>query len=205
LKPSEEPKVILVVGLGNPGAEYQHSPHNMGFAVVERLALRLGVELTRHRAHALCAAAAVGDKKVWLIQPQTFMNLSGKSVTQWLEIENCGPEDLIVVYDELDLPWGRLQIRQQGGSAGHNGMESIISSIGTRQFPRLRVGVGLQHKGDPVTYLLKPASLVRRKQMELIADQAAEAVEMMIRDGVARAMNHVNRRQEPEKETDKSK
>ena len=112
--------------------------------------------------------------------------------------EDLGPEDLIVVYDELDLPWGRLQIRQHGGSAGHNGMESIINSIGTKQFARLRVGVGQQHKGDPVTYLLKPASQARRKEMEQIAEQGAEAVERMIRDGVAKAMNHVNRREESE-------
>ena len=199
-----KPQTKLVVGLGNPGEQYRHSPHNMGFAVVERMARRLGVELTRHRAHSLCASAAVGDIatvgdiKVWLIQPQTFMNLSGKSVAQWLEIEDRGPEDLIVVYDELDLPWGRLQIRQQGGSAGHNGMESIIASIGTKHFARLRVGVGAEHKGDPVTYLLKPASLARRKDLELIADQGAEAVERMIRDGVAKAMNHVNRKAEEE-------
>lgn len=189
-----KPAVKLVVGLGNPGAEYQHSPHNMGFAVVEQLARRAQVELTRQRAHSLCGAGVIGERKVWLIQPQTFMNLSGKAVAQWLQIEDRGPEDLIVVYDELDLPWGRLQIRQQGGSAGHNGMESIISSLGTKLFPRLRVGVGVEHKGDPVAYLLKPMSLARRKQMEQIADQAAEAVERMIRDGVARAMNQVNRR-----------
>jgi len=191
-----KPAVKLVVGLGNPGDEYRHSPHNMGFEVVEQLARRLQVELTRHRAHSLCGAGAIGDIKVWLIEPQTFMNLSGKSVAQWLEIEDRGPEDLIVVYDELDLPWGRMQIRQQGGSAGHNGMESIISSIGTKQFARLRVGVGQQHKGDPVTYLLKPVSQARRKEMEQIAEAGAEAVEQMIRDGVAKAMNQVNRREQ---------
>src|SRR5689334_9682814 len=190
----------LVVGLGNPGPEYQYSPHNMGFAVVGEMARRLGVELGRHRARALCGSGAIGETKVWLIQPQTFMNLSGKSVAQWLEMEDRGPEDLIVVYDELDLPWGRLQIRQQGGSAGHNGMESIISSIGTKQFPRLRVGVGVEHKGDPVTYLLKPASLARRKELQQIAEQGAEAVEQMIRDGVAKAMNQVNRKDKEETE-----
>ena len=195
-----KPAVKLVVGLGNPGTEYQYSPHNMGFAVVEEMARRLGVELSRHRAHSLCGAGVVGDVKVWLIQPQTFMNLSGKSVAQWLQIEDRGAEDLIVVYDELDLPWGRLQIRQQGSSAGHNGMESIINSIGTKQFPRLRVGVGAEHKGDPVTYLLKPASLARRRQLQQVAEQAAEAVEQMIRNGVAKAMNQVNRREKQEAE-----
>jgi peptidyl-tRNA hydrolase, PTH1 family len=190
-----KPAMKLVVGLGNPGTEYEYSPHNMGFAVVDELARRLGVELSRHRAHSLCGAGAVGEIKVWLIQPQTFMNLSGKSVAQWLEIEDRGPEDLIVVYDELDLPSGRLQIRQQGGSAGHNGMESIINSIGTKQFPRLRVGVGAERKlADPVAYLLKPASVARRKQLHETAERGAEAVEQMIRDGVAKAMNQVNRR-----------
>ena len=201
MKPAiQVPAVKLVVGLGNPGTEYQHSPHNMGFAVVEEMARRLGVELSRHRAHSLCGGGAIGETKVWLIQPQTFMNLSGKAVAQWLQIEDRGAEDLIVVYDELDLPWGRLQIRQQGGSAGHNGMESIINSIGTKQFPRLRVGVGAEHKGDPVAYLLKPASLARRKQLQQIAEQGAEAVEQMIRDGVSKAMNQVNRRDKEEAE-----
>jgi peptidyl-tRNA hydrolase, PTH1 family len=196
-----KPAMKLVVGLGNPGTEYQYSPHNMGFAVVDELARRLGVELRRHRAHSLCGAGAVGETKVWLIQPQTFMNLSGKSVAQWLEIEDRGPEDLIVAYDELDLPSGRLQIRQQGGSAGHNGMESIINSIGTKQFPRLRVGVGPERKlADPVAYLLKPVPVARRKQLQETAERGAEAVEQMIRDGVAKAMNQVNRRPD-EKET----
>lgn len=189
----------LVVGLGNPGAEYRHSPHNMGFAVVEQMARRLGVELSRHRAHAMCGSASIGEIKVWLIEPHTFMNLSGKSVRQWFEIEECGPGDLIVIHDELDLPWGRLQIRLQGGSAGHNGIESIIDSIGTKEFVRLRVGVGSDYRlGDPVEYLLKPVSLARRKEVEVIADRAAEAVEEMIREGVATAMNRVNRRTEAE-------
>lgn len=188
----------LVVGLGNPGPEYRHSPHNLGFAAVERLAGRLGAELTRHRAHSLCAAAVIGEDKVWLIQPQTFMNLSGKSVRQWLQIEDCGAQNLIVVHDELDLPWGRVQIRQQGSSAGHNGLESIIEALGTRQFIRVRCGVGMERKlADPIAYLLKPVSLARRKLLNEAAEQAADAVEAILREGVAKAMNRFNRHAEP--------
>ena len=187
----------LVAGLGNPGAKYEKTRHNAGFWWIDAVARRLGAHLSADKAyHGLVARVNRPAGPIWLIEPQTYMNLSGKSVAPLARFFRIAPEEILVVHDELDVLPGQMKLKQGGGSAGHNGMESIISSIGTKQFARLRVGVGQQHKGDPVTYLLKPASQARRKEMEQIAEQGAEAVERMIRDGVAQAMNQVNRRAE---------
>jgi PTH1 family peptidyl-tRNA hydrolase len=191
----------LVVGLGNPGPEYEHSPHNLGFAVVERLALRHGVKLNSRRSHALCGSFLDGPAKVWLIQPQTFMNLSGMAVQEWLKKEACEPRDLIVVHDELDLPWGSIQIRERGGAAGHHGVESVIEAIESKGFVRVRIGVAPGHPlEDPVSYLLAPVKRSQRAALDEIADRAADAVEIILKEGAAKAMNRFNRR-EPREES----
>ena len=157
----------LIVGLGNPGPEYAFSPHNLGFQVVERLAERHAVRLTRRQAQSLCGRYDWGEEEVWLIQPQTFMNRSGQAVRQWLQHRDCSPAELVVVADDLDLPWGILRVRPQGGAAGHHGLESIIEAIGTRQFIRVRIGVCPERKlEDPVEYLLSPLSRARRRTAE---------------------------------------
>ena len=187
--------VKLVVGLGNPGAEYKYSPHNMGFAVVDRLAQRFGVRLERHRAKSRCGRIQVQERGIWLIQPQTFMNLSGESVREWIRKEGCGSEYLLVLADELDLPWGAIQIRQRGGSAGHHGVQSIIEAIGTREFVRVRIGVSPEEAiEDEVAYLLRPMRRSQRKGMDEIVDRAADATEMILRQGVPEAMNRFNQR-----------
>jgi len=185
----------LVVGLGNPGAEYEFSPHNMGFAVVDRLAERFGVRLDREKAKSRCGRIQVEERAIWLIQPQTFMNLSGESVREWFRKQGCGPEDLLVLADELDLPWGTIQIRQRGGSAGHHGVESIMEAIGTREFVRVRIGVEPETPvEDEVAYLLRPMRRSQREGMDEIVDRAADAAEMILREGVAKAMNRFNQR-----------
>lgn len=185
----------LIVGLGNPGSEYEFSPHNLGFQVVARLAERHAVRLTRKQAQSLCGRFLLGEEEVWLIQPQTFMNRSGVAVGQWLQKQGCGPEALVVVADELDLPWGTLRIRPKGGAAGHHGLESIIEAIGTQQFVRVRIGVCPERKPeDPLAYLLSPLSRAKRREAEEVIDGAADAVETIVRQGVATAMNRCNRR-----------
>ena len=185
----------LIFGLGNPGPEYEFSPHNFGFAVVDRLAERHSVRVGRKQFHSLCGRVERDEEEVWLIKPQTFMNQSGAAVREWLEKQGCGPGDVVVVADELDLPWGQLRIRQQGGAAGHHGMESIIESLGTKQFTRLRIGVQPEHPiADPIGYLLTPLRRSRRPELEAIVDRAAEAVEAILRLGAARAMTAFNRR-----------
>ncbi len=187
--------VKLIVGLGNPGAEYDFSPHNLGFRVVDRLAERHSVHLTRKQSKSLCGRLLSGDNEFWLIQPQTFMNLSGAAVKEWLTKENCGPDELLVVYDDLDLPWGAIRIRHKGGAGGHHGIESIIGSIGSQEFARLRIGIAPDRSvADTVEYLLSPIGKSRRREMEEIVDRAAEAVETILRDGTARAMNQFNKR-----------
>jgi len=187
--------VKLVVGLGNPGTEYKYSPHNMGFAVVDRLAERFGARLERQRAKSRCGRVQVDEQEIWLIQPQTFMNLSGESVREWFRKEGCGSEDLLVLADELDLPWGAIQIRQRGGSAGHHGVESIIGAIGTREFARIRIGVAPEEAiEDEVAYLLRPMRRSQREGMDAIINRAADATEMILRQGVAEAMNRFNQR-----------
>ena len=139
----------LIFGLGNPGPEYEFSPHNLGFGVVDRLAERHAVRVTRKQAQALCGRFECKleskEEEIWLIKPMTFMNQSGVAVREWVAKQGGDAKDLVVIADELDLPWGQLRIRQQGGAAGHHGMESVIESLGTKQFTRLRIGVSPDH------------------------------------------------------------
>ena len=185
----------LIFGLGNPGPEFEFSPHNLGFGVVDRLAERHSVRIARKQAHSLCGRFLLQEEEVWLIKPQTFMNQSGTAVREWLAKQGCGPEDMVVIADELDLPWGQLRIRQQGGAAGHHGLESVIESLGTKQFARLRIGVRPEQAiEDPIRYLLTPLRRSRRPELEAILDRAAEAVEAILQFGAARAMTAFNRR-----------
>ena len=185
----------LIFGLGNPGPEYEFSPHNMGFGVLDRLAERRSVRMGRKQAHALCGRLELDGREIWLIKPQTMMNLSGLAVREWVARQGCEPGEILVVADELDLPWGQLRIRQQGGAAGHHGLESVIESLGTKQFTRLRIGVRPEHPpADSIRYLLTPLARSRRPELEAILDRAADAVEAILRVGAARAMTEFNRR-----------
>jgi len=187
--------VRLIFGLGNPGPEYEFSPHNMGFGVVDRLAERRAVRMGRKQGHALCGKFEMDAREIWLIKPQTMMNLSGLAVREWVAKQGCEPGEILVVADELDLPWGQLRIRQQGGAAGHHGLESVIDSLGTKQFTRLRVGVRPDHAlTDSVRYLLAPVARSRREELEAIFDRAADAVEAILKLGATRAMTQFNRR-----------
>ena len=139
--------VKLIVGLGNPGIEYQFTPHNLGFLAIDRIADQCGVEVRNRQCRALTARAVIGSEPVLLAKPETFMNLSGVSVRELVAKHEVRPEtDLIVIYDELDLPLGTMRIRQRGSSAGHNGMESIIGALGTQEFLRIRLGIAPERK-----------------------------------------------------------
>src|SRR5512142_3073042 len=132
----------LVVGLGNPGIEYQFTPHNLGFLAVDRLAEQYGTEVSNRRCRALTGNTRIGDQDIVLAKPETYMNLSGLAVRELVsELEVDPTRDLIVINDELDLPWGTIRIRQRGGTAGHNGLESVINTLGTQEFLRIRLGI----------------------------------------------------------------
>jgi peptidyl-tRNA hydrolase, PTH1 family len=192
--------VKLIVGLGNPGIEYQFTPHNLGFLTIDRIASECGVEVRNRHCRALTARAVIGSEPVLLAKPETFMNLSGMSVRELVAEHEIRPEaDLIVIYDELDLPWGAIRIRPRGSSAGHNGMESVIGALGTQEFLRIRLGVAPDRKvADAMTYLLAPFRKVQLKQVDEVIDKAAEAVNVILNEGPAAAMNRFNRKPEPE-------
>ena len=157
----------LIVGLGNPGIEYQFTPHNLGFLTIDRLANDIGVEVRNRNCRALTGRAVIEEQQVLLAKPETYMNLSGMAVRELVGKYEADPgKDLIVVYDELDLPLGRIRIRQRGSSAGHNGMESIIGALGTQEFLRVRLGVGPDKKvSDGAKYLLSP---FRKAQLKVL-------------------------------------
>jgi peptidyl-tRNA hydrolase, PTH1 family len=188
--------VKLIVGLGNPGAEYQFSPHNLGFLAIDRIAGNLGVEVRNRQCRALTARTVISDQMVLLAKPETFMNLSGLSVRELVrEYEAKSESDLIVIQDELDFPLGTLRIHTRRSSAGHNGIESIMDALGTQDFLRIRVGVAPERKvEDGPSYLLSPMRKADLKVVDGMLDTAEEAVKVILRDGPAAAMNRFNRR-----------
>ncbi|HEY1340838.1 MAG TPA: aminoacyl-tRNA hydrolase [Bryobacteraceae bacterium] len=187
--------MFLVAGLGNPGEEYALTPHNLGFRTVDRLAERHGIRVTRKDSRALAGVGEIESRAVMLAKPQTYMNLSGTSIQPLMEKHAIGLDGLIVVYDELDLPWMALKIKPKGSAAGHNGMKSVIGSLGTNEFVRVRLGI---HPGRPVKdgadFVLAPLRRSQMKEMEELVDYAADAVQSIIAEGVEKAMTKYNRR-----------
>jgi peptidyl-tRNA hydrolase, PTH1 family len=194
--------VRLIVGLGNPGIEYQFTPHNLGFLTIDRIANGLGIEVRNRQCRALIARATLAGEPVVLAKPETYMNLSGLSVRELVaEHQVDVTRDLIVIYDELDLPLGTIRIRQRGSSAGHNGMESILGAMGTNEFLRIRLGIAPDRKlTDGVKYVLTPFRKAQEKVVDEILDTAAQAVEVIVKEGPAAAMNRFNRKNEAESE-----
>jgi len=187
--------VKLIVGLGNPGEEYHLTPHNLGFMVIDRLARECGVEVRRPEAQALTALGELEGTRVLLAKPQTFMNLSGLAVGRLLERYELGPEALLVVVDEIELPLGMLRVRPRGSAGGHNGMKSVIAALGSDAFPRLRLGVRPEHDvEDYASYLLAPLRPRELTAVEDVLEQATAAIRVILTDGVAAAMNRFNRR-----------
>jgi PTH1 family peptidyl-tRNA hydrolase len=183
--------VKLIVGLGNPGIEYQFTPHNLGFLTIDRIASDRSVEVGNRQCRALTGRTQIGDEQVLLAKPETFMNLSGLAVRGLLDQYQLRPEaDLIVIYDELDLPMGTIRIRKRGSSAGHNGMESIIGALGTQEFLRIRLGIAPEKK------ILKPFTKRQLKLVDEVLDTAADAVKVILTEGSDAAMNRFNRKKE---------
>jgi PTH1 family peptidyl-tRNA hydrolase len=187
--------MFLVAGLGNPGEQYAATPHNLGFLVADRLAARHGIRMTRRECQAHVGQGSIGGKPVLLAKPQTYMNLSGIAVKPLMEKNEVPPSELILVYDELDLPWGTLRVRPGGSAAGHNGAKDVIAKLGTQEFPRVRLGV---HPGHPLEsgadYLLSRFSRRQNETLEEFIDLAADATESIIAEGVQSSMTRFNRR-----------
>ncbi|MGA2435964.1 MAG: aminoacyl-tRNA hydrolase [Bryobacteraceae bacterium] len=182
----------LVVGLGNPGREYAMSPHNMGFMAVDLLAVRHGIRIARKSSRALVGSGEIAGKAVVLAKPQTYMNLSGEPVKPLLEMGAMTPANVIVVYDDHDLPWKFLRIRPRGSAGGHHGVESVIAHLGTNGFARVRLGICPGSGRATPEFLLKPFRREQKEELEGFLDQAAQAVESIISEGVVTAMTKYN-------------
>ncbi len=196
----------LVVGLGNPGTGYSANRHNVGFMAVAHLAKSCGMHFDKKKGDARIAEGTIADTPVVLARPQTFMNASGRSVSALLRAFGLTAEDLIVVHDDLDLPTGRIRIRKGGSSGGHKGIQSIIDSIGSADFSRIRVGIGrppsaearAEHEKAVVGYVLSDFDRDERLIMDQVIPKVAEAVTCLLAEGIVAAMNTFNR-QQPEK------
>jgi PTH1 family peptidyl-tRNA hydrolase len=192
----------LAVGLGNPGIEYQFTWHNLGFLVVDRLAERFQVPVENRRCRALTGKVRIGAEDVLLAKPETYVNLSGLAVRELLaELELDPGSALVVIHDELDLPLGAIRVRERGGSAGHNGLESIMNALGTQEFVRVRIGIRPDFPvEDGARFVLSQIRKPQYETVDRILDEAADAVESLFREGPAATMNRFNRRkEEPEK------
>jgi PTH1 family peptidyl-tRNA hydrolase len=188
----------LVVGLGNPGAEYDGTRHNAGFMLVDRLARAWGAGLRGRLFKSRTATVRRGGEDVLLVEPKTFMNRSGTAVRAAHEGKGAGPERLIVVYDDLDIPLGEIRVRKSGRPGTHKGLISVTAEVGGREFPRVRIGIGPLPAGrDAAEYVLEPFRRNERPDLERALDEAAEAVEMILVGGIERAMTRFNKRVAP--------
>lgn len=185
--------VKLVVGLGNPGPQYARTRHNLGFMVVDRLAQVRGLHFDRKQSESLVAVGQIDHEPVVLAKPQTFMNQSGRAVAALVRRYHVALRDLLVVYDDLDLPLGTLRLRERGSPGTHNGMRSVVESLCTREFPRLRLGIGPLPPGvDPVDYVLSPFRPEEQAIIQQAIDLATDAVATWILEGPVVAMNRYN-------------
>ncbi|MGK8510230.1 aminoacyl-tRNA hydrolase [Nocardia asiatica] len=184
----------LVVGLGNPGPEYERTRHNVGFLVADVLAERVGGRFAVHKkSGADLLQARLDGRQVLIAKPRSFMNLSGRPVAALAKFFSVPPTEVIVVHDELDLPFGAIRLKRGGGEGGHNGLRSVSSALTTKDYLRARIGIGRPPgRQDPADYVLKPFSAPERKEVPVIVEQAADAVELLLRVGLETAQNQVH-------------
>jgi PTH1 family peptidyl-tRNA hydrolase len=191
----------LIVGLGNPGPEYEWTPHNMGFLAVDAIAESAGIRITRPEARSYVGRGKLAGEEVILAKPQTMMNLSGVAIRMLLEKCECDPAEMIALTDEVDLPWGMLRIRERGSAGTHNGLKSIVSSLGSGEFIRVRIGIQPEKIwGELRDYVLKKLSRGEREMATQMAAEARDAVELILTEGVHKAMSKFNRRVPPPEE-----
>lgn len=184
---------FLLVGLGNPGREYKNNRHNIGFLFLDLLASRQGLDFSRQQNQALVVSGQAAGQKVVLAKPQTFMNESGVAVAQLVRFFKIPLENMLVIFDDLDLPLGVLRFRPMGGSGGHKGIKSIIEKLGTQNFPRLRLGIGRPPgKMDPADYVLQPFASSEELLLAKVLDEAVQGVNSFLTEGISMAMSRHN-------------
>lgn len=186
--------MYIITGLGNPTKKYEHTRHNMGFDVIDKLSLKYGIKMKRSRFTALVGKGEIQGVPVILVKPQTFMNLSGEAVGRLVKYYKADPEkDLIVIYDDTDLDVGKIRIKARGSAGGHNGMKSIIAHLGSEAFARIRIGIGKREDAaEMVDFVLGRFDPADRKLIEEAQEKAAVSVESILTEGIDRAMNHYN-------------
>ncbi len=185
----------LVAGLGNPGRRYKNSRHNIGFMAVSRVAQSLDLAFSRMQFNCLLAEGNFQGCKLLLSKPQTFMNQSGRAIAPLAKYYRVPMEQILVVYDDLDLPLGRLRLRPEGGSGGHQGMNSILAELNSQAFPRLRIGIGRPPgRMDPAAYVLRPFSSEEKETLDLLLDRAADCIQAFLNEGLQAAMTQYNMR-----------
>ena len=186
--------MYLIVGLGNPENEYAHTRHNMGFDTINQIAKNNNIQITKNKFKGLCESTIIQNQKVILLKPQTYMNLSGESVKEVAEFYNLKPEEIIVIYDDIDIEKGHIKIRKKGGAGSHNGMKSVVQQLDSEKFTRIRVGIGEPlDKNEMIEYVIgKISSEEDQKRLDTGTTQAKEAIIEIIKNGVDSAMNKFN-------------
>ena len=182
--------MYLIVGLGNPENEYAHTRHNMGFDTINQIAKNNNIQITKNKFKGLCESTIIQNQKVILLKPQTYMNLSGESVKEVVEFYNLKPEEIIVIYDDIDIEKGHIKIRKKGGAGSHNGMKSVVEELQSTDFARIRVGIGQpEFKSDMINYVIGKVSQEEQKILQQGVEKAAKAVEEILKNGIDIAMN----------------
>lgn len=197
--------MYIIVGLGNPGKKYENTRHNMGFLAVDLLAEKYGIKVNKLRFKALTGEGRIAGQKVLIMKPQTYMNLSGESVRQALEYYKEDSQNLIVIYDDIDIPTGSVRIRKKGSAGTHNGMRSILYQIQTEDFPRIRVGIGSGKKENLIDYVTGGVSSSEKTLLEESLIKAAKGAACIVEKGIDKAMNEYNVRPKKEKVTEEGK
>lgn len=188
----------LILGLGNPGRSYSWTRHNVGFLLLDCLAKRHGIEISRRGMNSLYGRGRIGAQEAILAKPQTFMNLSGEAAQRLLHFFKIEPQDAIVLHDDLDLPWGKVRIRLRGGDGGHKGIRSIMEALGTGGFVRFKIGIGRPERAsqDPADFVLEPLTGEKREEFKGMIERNAEALETLILEGPQAAMNRFHKDRE---------
>ena len=185
--------MYLIIGLGNPEAEYRKTRHNMGFNTINKIAQQYNIEVNRNNFQSLYESAVIEGQKVVLVKPQTYMNLSGNCVKEISNFYKVSKEEILVIYDDMDIDPGKIKIRKKGSSGGHNGMKSIIQMLGTDEFPRIRIGIGRpEHNGDEINYVIGARPEEEIPKLEEGIEKAKEAVIEILKNGIDSAMNKLN-------------
>lgn len=183
--------MFLIVGLGNPGREYENTRHNIGFEVIDNISKAYNIELNRVKFKGVCGEGFIGSEKVILLKPTTYMNLSGESVREVVNFYKLSEQDIVIIYDDISLEVGKLRIREKGSAGGHNGIKSIIAQLGTDVFPRIKVGVG-QPKGDLVRHVLGRFSEEENEILKESIDASIKALDIILKEDVKESMNKFN-------------